>query len=90
VWPLRSADVDLHGHVNNAVHWQAVEDALSVDGTFPLGGPLRAELDYRDPLDLGDDLAISVSTSAKSALVGLHVGDAVKAVARVEPLPEAE
>jgi acyl-ACP thioesterase len=88
-WPLRSADVDLHGHVNNAVHWQAVEDALSVDGAFSVAAPLRAELDYRDPIDLGDDVAISASTSAAGALVGLHVGDGVKAVARVGPLPGA-
>ena len=27
-WPLRATDVDRHGHVNNAVHWQAVEHAL--------------------------------------------------------------
>ena len=31
-WALRSADVDLHGHVNNAVHWQAVEHALIASG----------------------------------------------------------
>ena len=28
-WALRSTDVDLHGHVNNAVHWQAVEDVAA-------------------------------------------------------------
>ena len=27
-WRLRSTDVDVLGHVNNAIHWQAVEDAL--------------------------------------------------------------
>ena len=32
-WPLRATDVDRHGHVNNAVHWQAVEHVL------PSGGP---------------------------------------------------
>src|SRR6476646_7792069 len=31
-WPLRSTDVDVHGHVNNAVHWQAVEDAARRTG----------------------------------------------------------
>ena len=28
-WPLRSADFDSAGHVNNSVHWAAVEDALA-------------------------------------------------------------
>ena len=31
-WALRSTDLDAHGHVNNAVYWQAVEDVLTRDG----------------------------------------------------------
>ena len=46
-------DVDLHGHVNNAVHWQAVED------TLPVTSRLQAELDYRQPLDLEDELELA-------------------------------
>ena len=72
-WPLRVTDVDLHGHVNNAVHWQAVEDALTVTGR------LRAELDYRQPLDLGDDLELARFDNC----LALVTGDGVKAVARV-------
>ena len=52
-WPLRLSDADQHGHVNNAVHWQAVEHALALHGFDP-ARPLVAELDYRDPIDLGD------------------------------------
>ncbi len=37
---LRSGDVDLHGHVNNAVHWQAVEDAARKVGSRS-GGATR-------------------------------------------------
>jgi acyl-ACP thioesterase len=74
-WPLRASDVDLHGHVNNAVHWQAVEHALPVDGL------LRAELDYRQPIDLGEELEIAPFGNC----VALVIGDDVKAVARVTP-----
>jgi acyl-ACP thioesterase len=78
-WPLRAADVDLHGHVNNAVHWQAVEHVL------PTQEPLRAELDYRQPIDLDDELAL--------ATFGNHVaflaGDAVKAVAALAEIATA-
>ncbi len=38
--------------MNNAVHWQAVEHAL------PAAGPLRAELDYREPIDLGEEIEL--------------------------------
>jgi acyl-ACP thioesterase len=76
LWPLRVSDVDLHGHVNNAVHWQAVEDVL------PVTGRLRAELDYRQPIDLGEELQL-VEFGTYLAFVA---GDAVKAVAHVAPI----
>lgn len=41
-WPLRAADFDLAGHVNNAVHWAAVEDELAVSGWVPA----VAEMEY--------------------------------------------
>jgi acyl-ACP thioesterase len=72
-WPLRATDVDLHGHVNNAVHWQAVEDALRVTGR------LCAELDYRRPIDLGEELQLA----AFGDCLAFVTDDAVKAVARV-------
>jgi acyl-ACP thioesterase len=74
-WPLRATDVDRHGHVNNAVHWQAVEHAL------PVAGRLRAELDYREPIDLGEEIELVTYEGC----VALVASDAVKAVARVTP-----
>ena len=47
-WALRATDVDLHGHVNNSVHWQAVEGLLPLLGIDPRE-PIEAELDYRRP-----------------------------------------
>lgn len=41
-WPLRAADFDTAGHLNNAVHWAAVEDVLAEAGWRPA----RAELEY--------------------------------------------
>src|ERR1700729_87053 len=45
-WPLRAVDFDTAGHVNNAVHWAAVEDELA--GLDWLPG--RAELEYHRPI----------------------------------------
>jgi acyl-ACP thioesterase len=81
-WPLRASDVDLHGHVNNAVYWQAVEDALRRNGAG-VSRPLTAELDYRDPIDLGDDVEVVSSGDRGSLTLGFGVGDAFPAVARV-------
>jgi acyl-ACP thioesterase len=42
-WPLRVADFDTAGHVNNAVHWAVVEDELAVTGWLPV----LAEVEYQ-------------------------------------------
>jgi acyl-ACP thioesterase len=80
-WPLRAADEDVHGHVNNAVHWQAVEHALRLHG-FDASRPLVAELDYRDPLDLGDAVELVIS-GGEPLLAALRVGGVTRAAARV-------
>ncbi len=45
-WPLRATDFDTAAHVNNAVHWAAVEDALAGRDWLPAS----AELDYNRPI----------------------------------------
>ena len=82
-WPLRASDVDLHGHVNNAVYWEAVEDALRA-GPVDRYGPLVAELDYRDPVDLADPVELLTARDGEAVSIGFCVGDAARAVARVE------
>lgn len=82
-WPLRTADVDLHGHVNNAVYWQAVEECLPRARLDPRL-PLSAVLDYRHPIDLGDAVELACTGDAEAVHLGFVVGDVVKAVARIE------
>lgn len=84
-WGLRSTDVDLHGHVNNAVYWQALEDVARGEG-IDLRAPLVAELDYRDPIDLADVVELSVSHENGTVSLGFCVGEAVRAVAGVRAL----
>jgi acyl-ACP thioesterase len=50
-WRFRGADLDLAGHVNNAVYWEALEDELVADE--PPGG-LRAEIEHRAPAASGE------------------------------------
>jgi len=81
-WQVRRTDVDRHGHVNNAVYWQAVEEVLEAPAA-----PLTAHLDYRVPLDLGDDVRLAVGRGADGALdLGFLVGAELRAAARVERL----
>ena len=82
-WPLRATDVDLHGHVNNAVYWQAVEHLLLPMGLDPRE-PLRAELDYRSPLDLDEEVELVEWGDDGRVGIGFVTPAGVKAVARLE------
>ena len=85
-WPLRVSDLDLMEHVNNAAYWQAVEECLARAGT-DLGAPLRARLDYRHPIDLGEDVGLGVEAADGRLVVAFDVEGEVKAIAHIEPLP---
>jgi acyl-ACP thioesterase len=45
-WPLRAVDFDTAGHVNNSVHWAAVEDELARLDWLPG----QAEMEYQRPI----------------------------------------
>ena len=78
-------DVDLHGHVNNAAYWQAVEDRLA-RRTEGGAGRMRARLEYRRPIDVDDTLELVESTDGAFMTLGFAVGTDHRAIARVEPL----
>jgi acyl-ACP thioesterase len=64
-WPLRVADIDVIGHVNNAATWAAVED--EVDHVARGSQVVRAELEYRGPIDR------SQATTLASQVEGQHM-----------------
>jgi acyl-ACP thioesterase len=84
-WQLRASDVDLAGHVNNAVYWQAVEQLQELSGPDPRA-PHRARLDYHHPLDLGEPVELVETAGPETLAVGFLVGELVKAVARIEAM----
>ena len=80
-WPLRAADVDLHGHVNNTVYWQAV--GARPDRPRPALVRRCARLEFREPLDLGDPLELVVTGDDDHVDVGFVADGRVKAVGDV-------
>jgi acyl-ACP thioesterase len=50
-WRFRAADLDLAGHVNNAVYWQVLEEELAA-GEPP--APLHVEVEHRAAAVAGD------------------------------------
>jgi acyl-ACP thioesterase len=80
VFPLRFADFDVMGHVNNAVYWAVLEEALR--GRWDRRGPFRAEVEHRRPIDAGDAVTVTLArldggTPGAPAAVGVWMADAV-------------
>lgn len=45
-WPTRSSDLDVVGHVNNAIYWAMVEELYDLSGS----STVRAVTEHREPL----------------------------------------
>ncbi len=84
-FPLRVTDVDRYGHVNNAVHWAAVEEALVrfADAQRP---PYRVILEHAGPVMGGDDVSIRAWREAAGLRVQLEVDGSARTLARIETL----
>ena len=78
-WPLRAADFDTADHVNNAVHWAAVEDALAGCDWLPAG----AELDYNRPIRPGQRPQLVTSHTEDQLQAWLLTGTQRLATARL-------
>jgi acyl-ACP thioesterase len=78
-WPLRSADFDAAGHVNNTVHWAAVEDALTTAPWLPA----RAEIEYREPILPGCEPLLVAACHAAGLDVWLSAGPSTLASAQL-------
>ena len=63
-WPVRAADLDPAGHVNNTVHWAAAEDALAGAGWLPSA----AEIEYAQPILPGSEPTLVVGEHLPSGL----------------------
>ncbi|TXG91913.1 4-hydroxybenzoyl-CoA thioesterase [Rhodococcus rhodnii] len=84
---LRHTDIDPFDHVNNAVHWQAVEEAIAQSDAGLVDGPYRAVVEYLAPIARTDEIALRTRHSGDTLTVWFRSGDAVKAVAHVSARP---
>jgi acyl-ACP thioesterase len=84
-WPLRISDVDVLGHVNNAIALVAVEEELVRH--FPGRRLTLLEAEYRDPLDPDDDVELASSVTVDELSVFLFSGEARQFSARVRASP---
>ena len=78
-WPLRAADFDTAGHVNNAVTWAAVEDVLAEVGWLPG----CATVEYHRAILPGCEPRLVTAPDAAGALMWLVTDGHVLAAARL-------
>ena len=76
-WSFRATDVDRLGHVNNAAYWVAVEERWPER----VRGRVRATLEYRQPIDVGEATTLVEGRET----LWLVVGEEIRAVAAVQP-----
>jgi len=76
-WSFRATDVDRLGHVNNAAYWVPVETRWA----DRLRAHLRATMEYRQPIDVGDPTQLIDGREH----LWLVVGEEVRAAAAIQP-----
>jgi acyl-ACP thioesterase len=78
-WSVRASDIDVWDHVNNAVHWEAVEDEIAVLDWLPE----VAELEYNEAIVATDVPDLVRHTSSSGLDLWLVDGPRLLASARL-------
>jgi acyl-ACP thioesterase len=80
-FPLRFTDFDMMDHVNNAVSWVPVEEALAARPE--LRAPLRVSVEHPAPIDAGAEPRVAVVDVEGGFDLWIVVGDQVCSTAQV-------
>lgn len=84
-WPLRRSDFDLLDHVNNAIALAAMEDELARRPARQSDRRLsNVQIEYRAPIDPGDEPQLVSSWSDDALDCWLRVDDEVRVSVRAE------
>jgi acyl-ACP thioesterase len=81
-WPLRRADLDVLGHLNNAAYWEAIEEAAVRTG-FDLAAPFEAVLVFPQPIHRVAGAALLYTKEEGEYGLALVAAGTVRAVASV-------
>jgi len=82
-FPLRATDLDMMRHVNNAVSWEPVEEALAARPH--LRAPLRASVEHPAPIDPGTSPEVAVVDVDGGLDLWVLVDGVACSTARVRP-----
>lgn len=80
-WPLRSTDLDVMGHVNNAITWAAIEDECDRRAVEPT----RVAVEWSGSLERDDEVELVHAASEDAVGIWLVVEGAVRVAACLTP-----
>ena len=86
-FPLRCTDFDVLGHVNNAVSWEPVEEALAARPH--LRAPLRVAVEHPRPIDPGAEPRVGVGEADDGFDLWITDGGETCSTARVRQWADA-
>jgi acyl-ACP thioesterase len=84
-WPVRFTDLDVMGHVNNAITWAAVEDECARLGFVPM----TATVEWTGSLEADDAVELWSAPHDAGIRLWLVVDRAVRVAAEISPRPAA-
>ncbi len=79
-WPLRSTDIDVFGHVNNAIYWVPIEDYL--EGAGHDRRVIGTTIEFGSGIDPGDECDVVIDEAEDELAVWFVVGESVRASIR--------
>ena len=84
-FPLRRTDVDVFQHVTNTAYWHAIHEVMAMEPDVCVP-PYRAVVEYRRPIQYGEDVTIGYVRRGADVHIGLSVSGHVRAAALLRKL----
>jgi acyl-ACP thioesterase len=82
---LRRTDIDIFQHVTNAAYWHAIHEVIAAHPEVATA-PYRAVVEYRRPIQFGEEVTIRSTRQGDEVRIALAVGDDVRAAALLRKL----
>jgi acyl-ACP thioesterase len=82
---LRRTDIDIFEHVTNTAYWHAIHEVMAMAPEV-CTAPYRAVVEYRRPIQYGEDVTIRSVRRDDGVHVALTVGEDVRAAALLRTL----
>jgi acyl-ACP thioesterase len=82
---LRRTDIDIFAHVTNTAYWHAIHEVMAQHPDV-CTAPYRAVVEYRRPIQFGEDVTLQSVRRGDEVHIALAVGDDVRAKALLRKL----